>query len=478
MTYALFLSLLHALAVGATSVRVFLREDVSGPARLAWVFVVVLLPLAGVIIYMLLGEVYLPERLRQRHRDAFDALRTARPDLFADPAALPGLPDHVQAPFRISQSINGFAVTAENRARLLPDADAVLARMIADIDAARDSVHVLSYIWLTDTTGTAIANALMRASARGVTCRAAADHLGSRRLIRSPLWAQMAAAGVQLQAVLPLSRFLGLNLITRADLRNHRKLTVIDGCIGYIGSKNAADPGFAPKAAFGPWIDIMLRVEGPVVNQVQALFASDWMLQSDDTPADFTFAGAPVPGGFAAQYHGTGPLERRQSATHVFCTLFEMARHELIITTPYFVPDATVLSALQSAAWRGVSVTLILPRRNDSWIVRAASRGMYRALLEAGVQIREHGPGLLHAKTATVDGETSLLGSSNLDLRSFDLNFESDLLLFDPGLTGQIRARQHSYLAQSVPVTLQDMTSESALVRLRDNVIATIGPVL
>jgi cardiolipin synthase len=162
----------------------------------------------------------------------------------------------------------------------------------------------------------------------------------------------------------------------------------------------------------------------------------------------------------------------------MFCTLIEQAQDELTLSTPYFVPDVPVLHALKSAARRGVRVSLILPRRNDSRIVQAAARGNYRGLLQAGVAIFEHGPGLLHAKTLTIDGDLSFIGSTNLDMRSFDLNFENDLLLRDAALTQAIRARQGAYIAQSERVALDAVRAWSPLRRAWNNLLATLGPVL
>ncbi len=186
----------------------------------------------------------------------------------------------------------------------------------------------------------------------------------------------------------------------------------------------------------------------------------------------------PLPGGFAAQMVGDGPTERRRSTPQLFATLIANARTRLTISTPYFVPDATVLEALCAAAWRGVRVTLILPRRNDSWIVAGASRSTYDRLLAAGVAIHEYRHGLLHAKTLTVDDELTLIGSANLDLRSFDLNFENNLLLQDPATTAAVLARQQHYVTQSVPVTLQDVRSWPWWRRMWNNALATAGPVL
>ena len=259
-------------------------------------------------------------------------------------------------------------------------------RLVADIDAATDHVHVLYYIWLDDDTGTAVAQALMRAARRGVTCRAMADGLGSRRLIKGALWREMKEAGVQLAVALSLENPVRTLLTSRIDLRNHRKITVIDGRITYCGSRNSADPEFLVKAKYAPWVDIMLRFEGPVVAQNQLLFASDWMQATDEALDQFNLIAEPIDGGFPAQVMGDGPTERRGATPQLFANLIACAQHDLTLSTPYFVPDATVFEALCAAAHRGVNVTLIFPKVNDSWVVAAASRSYYRRLLEGGVR--------------------------------------------------------------------------------------------
>ncbi|WP_193555868.1 cardiolipin synthase [Marimonas lutisalis] len=477
MTYYLILTTaLHLAILAAATTRLTLRERISSPARLAWFIVILSIPVGGFATYLLIGEKRLSRHLRARHtslsRDAA-ALASAPGSSAYDQLA----PEDAKL-FRYGTSINGFSPVGGNSATLAPDAASARAGIIADIDAARDSVELLYYIWLTDRTGTDTAHALIRAARRGVRCRVMADHMGSRHLIRSALWREMAAAGVETRIALPPETIVGLPIVTRFDLRNHRKITLIDGRIAWVGSQNCADPEFSPKARFGPWIDIMLRVQGPVVNQIRQIFASDWCLFGPGEPGEFPAQAAPVSGGFIAQARGTGPLERADSSTQMFCSLFERARSELVLTTPYFVPDIPLQQALKSAARRGVQVSLVLPRRNDSRIVQAASRGNYILLLKAGVRIFEHGPGLLHAKTLTADGEITFLGSSNLDMRSFDLNFENDLLIADPGITAQVRARQLEHLAQSQEVTLEEVFAWPARRRAWNNVVETLGPIL
>lgn len=300
----------------------------------------------------------------------------------------------------------------------------------------------------------------------------------ARALVKSELWQQMKEAGVQLAVVLPLDNLIRTILTSRFDLRNHRKITVIDGEITYCGSRNSADPEFRVKPKYTPWVDIMLRFTGPVVAQNQLLFASDW-IQATGEPLDVIPLPAPAPqDGFPAQVVGDGPTERTGATPQLFATTIACAQHNLTISTPYFVPDTTVLEALCAAAHRGVAVTLIFPARNDSWVVAAASRSYYRKLLEAGCVIHEFEGGLLHAKTLTIDGQISLIGSSNLDQRSFDLNYENNILLQDKAITKAVRARQDDYIGRAVPVTLPQVRAWPWYLRIWNNVIATIGPIL
>ena len=316
------------------------------------------------------------------------------------------------------------------------------AQMLADMDAAQHEINVLYYIWLDDETGTHVAHTLIRAAQRGVTCRAMVDGLGSRALTHSPLWQQMKDGGVHLAIALPIDRPLKVILTSRIDLRNHRKITLIDQQITYVGSQNCADEAFRVKPRFAPWVDIMLRVQGPAVEQMQQAFASDWAQSGASfAPPPIRVAKAQGPG-FSAVTIAEGPTERARATPQLVSILLASARQEVLISTPYFVPDTTVLDALCAAALREVRVTLILPARNDSWIVGAVSRSHYWRLLNAGVQIHEYRPGLLHAKTMCIDGTVSFIGSTNLDLRSFDLNFENNVLLQDESTTQAITKRQ------------------------------------
>lgn len=469
----------HFVIVTSFTIRILLRDDLVPTTRLAWFIVLILLPYLGTVVYFLFGEVNLGKAATQRHTKIFDRIRQGAGDAFGTPGKVNPVIEGCYLPaFGYTASINGFHTVPGNTAELMPDERETRTRLIADIDAATDHVHVLFYIWLNDDTGSDVARALIRAAQRGVTCRAIADGMGSRAMIHSDLWKEMQNAGVRVAVALPFRNVIRTLITSRLDLRNHRKITVIDGKITYCGSQNCADPEFRVKPKYAPWVDIMLRFEGPVVAQNQLLFASDWMQATGEDFGVFTWDATPKPGGFPAQVMGDGPTERAGATPQMFAAAIGCARHELTLSTPYFVPDATVLEALCSAAYRGVALTLIFPEKNDSWVVAAASRSYYKKLLSTGAVIYEYSGGLLHSKTLTMDGKVSLIGSSNLDLRSFDLNYENNILLQDDDITNAIRVRQAAYISSSKKILLGDVVDWPYRNRIWNNVIATIGPIL
>src|SRR5436190_5938807 len=460
--------------------RVILRPHREPASRVAWIVVMIVLPVIGILIYILFGETSIGRRRVSR----LYAVLAVMPDLtkapgMDSPNLQPKIPETYAHLFRLGHSVNGFEPVGGNCATLLPDSNATIESMVADIDASQDHVHLIFYIWLPDNNGLKVVKALQRAAERKVICRAMADGLGSRIMIESPHWKAMQAAGVQVATALAIGNPLLRPLRGRIDLRNHRKILVIDNRITYCGRQNCADPEFRIKAKVAPWVDAVMRFEGPIARQNQHLFASDWMAQVDDDLNDLLRQPLPrADSGFTAQVIGTGPTVRNSAMPELFETLMYSARRELVITTPYYVPDEAMQSALCASAWRGVRTTIIFPARNDSWIVAAASRSYYADLLAAGVCIHEYEGGLLHTKSVTLDGEITLIGSANMDRRSFDLNYENNILICDPTLTAAMRRRQDAYLAQSHPVTVEMVAQWPMTRRLWNNTIAMLGPVL
>lgn len=477
MTYLVFLELvslyplLSLLVTLAVMARIMLRPNRTPASRVAWLVVVGALPILGIVGYILLGEVRIGRGRLARLREALARI----PKYMGGSDEI--VPERYRNLFRLGHSVSGFRPVGGNQGRLMEDSNATIDAIVADIDAAKDHVHLLFYIWLTDNNGCKVIEALKRAAARGVTCRAMVDDIGSRALVRSQHWQAMREAGVRLASGLTVGNPLLRMLISRIDLRNHRKIVVIDGTITYCGSQNCADPEFRVKPRYAPWVDVMVRFEGPIAYQNQLLFAGDWMAGVRE---DLGHLLAPPPESEAlsmpAQVIGTGPTVRYSAMQEVFQSLLFAARREIVITTPYYVPDDSLQAALCATAYRGVDTTIIFPARNDSRIVGAASRSYYADLLTAGVNIREYVGGLLHAKSLTVDGEILLIGSANMDRRSLDLNYENNILVYDQELTQAMRARQDVYIGQSRAITLAEVENWSLPRKLLNNTMALLGP--
>lgn len=459
--------------------RALLRPHREPSSRMAWVLVMLMVPIGGIVAYIFFGETNIGRKRAAKYKETSGTIGRYT-DTHPSPDPYSNIPSPHGQIFRTGQSISGFLPVGGNAAELMRDSVSAIDRMVADIDAAQDHVHIMFYIWLEDVTGLRVVEALKRAAGRGVTVRAMADDLGSRRLIKSAHWRAMAAAGVNLGRALPIGNPLLHPIRGRVDLRNHRKIVVIDNAITYCGSQNCADAEFLVKPKFAPWVDLLIRFEGPVARQNQWLFVQDWMTHVDEDLSDLPTRAPAEPdrGPVVAQVNGTGPTVRASAMPEMFEALLHGARRRLTITTPYFVPTEAMQSAICAAAYRGVEVRFVLPKRNDSRVVDAAAKSYYYDLLKAGVRIFEYPKGLLHTKSLTLDGDVSMIGSANLDRRSFELNYENNILFYDKALSAALLARQEEYIADSHEITLEDVRNWSVWRRLWYNSIAMMGPVL
>lgn len=474
------LIMLSLLVQVAFIARVLLRPLRDPSSRVAWVLVILALPFVGALAYLLLGETNIGrKRVAHMQKVIRDLPDISTVPGYDAPAVHPDIHPRHSALFKVGHSINGLDPVGGNHADLMDDSNAAIDAMVADIDKATDHVHLIFYIWMPDNNGKKMAEALKRAVARGVTCRAMVDDLGSRLLIKSDMWPDMKSAGVKLGRALQIGNPLARIFNGRIDLRNHRKILVIDNKITYCGSQNCADPEFLTKAKYAPWVDAVMRFTGPIVRQNQFLFAADWMAYNDEDIRDVLLEPLhPPQPGFAAQIVATGPTARQSAAPEMFETLMYAARRELFVTTPYYVPIGSMQAALCAAANRGVDVSIIFPERNDDFAVGATCKSYYEELLMAGVKIYEYQAGILHTKSMTLDGEVTLIGSANMDRRSFELNYENNILLCDPTVTGKMRDRQQEYLAQCRQVSAQEVAAWPWQKRLWNNTLAILGPVL
>ncbi|WFE74118.1 cardiolipin synthase [Roseinatronobacter sp. S2] len=461
-------------------IRALLRAGLSPSARLAWVTIISALPGVGIAAYFLFGEIRLARAGRERMREVRIKLRAAQRTMSTDVIAHTGA---AHPAFAAGLATSQFPPLRGNRLTLLSEGDDMMHDVFDAIAQAQDHVHVLFYIWLPDDTGTRMAQVLMDAARRGVSCRVLVDDHGARRLIRSNLWQLMGAAGVALERAAPVGNPFVSLLFQRIDLRNHRKIIVVDNRLSWVGSRNCADGAFAIKPRFAPWVDILVRVEGPVVQQQQAVFLHDWMTHHAEDLSHMLRAPAPPApngqdGGVTAQVIASGPDDIYTTPSDALRAMIYAATDRLMLTTPYYVPDPALHTAICSAAERGVQTDLILPARNDSAIVGAASESLYPDLLRAGVRIHLFRPGLIHSKIVTVDGQFGMIGTANLDHRSFDLNYENSLLFKCAGFTECLDQRQRSYIDRATRIDRADVADWSIIRRLRNNTLALASPLL
>jgi cardiolipin synthase len=464
------------------SVRIIMRRRPVG-VSLAWLTLVLIFPWVGAPIYLLFGELRLGRR-RARRAEAIHGPflewhnRLGRCEI----VDWSRVGSDYESMARMTSVVAGIPAHSGNALDLLAGADQTFSALIADIDQATRSCHLEFYIWFDGGRAELVAEALLRAAGRGVKCRVLVDAVGSRDFLNGPTARRLQDGGVAVRAAFPVG--LVRTLFVRFDLRLHRKIVIIDDTIAYTGSLNLVDPRlFKRDADVGEWVDAMVRVRGPVVEDLSALFLEDWELDTGEGLDSLPETAAPCEshssGPAIVQVIPSGPQVGREGAVPAVLLLaIYRARRELILTTPYFVPDEVLLVALISAAMRGVAVTLIVPRRVDSRLVRLASNASLGDLAESGVRVLLFEGGLLHTKSVTVDGEMSLMGTLNLDPRSFYLNFEITLAVYDRAFSEDLRRLQQSYAEQSQAMDLDVWRSRSGLERLADNAARLLSPLL
>lgn len=474
----------YSIRLGMAAV-VLVRKGRDPASASAWLVLVLAVPLLGALSYLLVGETRFSWRRIRRHREILSLIERPEYRATTDPAAAhPPLDPTASQIASLAGQVSESPAKGGNHVEIYGKTDDAVAAMVEAIDGAASHCHLLFYIWLDDGTGRRVAEALSRAAARGVACRVLVDALGSKGFLASGTCRDLRRSGVEVVAALPTNLFRVL--FSRLDLRNHRKILVVDGTIGFTGSQNIADAAFAPKRRYAPWVDCMARLEGPAVRDLQLLFVEDWLLECTGGREELlrTFdpilriTPAALPDGVPVQVIGTGPNFQNEATSQIIQALIQVAREELVLTTPYFVPDQATLRNLVVAARRGVRVKLVLPARNDSRLVALASRGLYGPLLDAGVSIDLFQKGLLHAKTITVDRKIAVIMSANLDRRSYDLNFECGLLIYDCDTASQLRFLQADYLRESRPVERRQWRSRPIRSRLAEGAAAVLSPLL
>jgi len=483
LTWSLTSWFLHAdliICIGF-SLRVIMRKRAPSVSY-AWVAVILLFPFGGALLYLLFGEYRLGERRATQ-------LAKERPILRKWSGALRDIPaldwegiDPECQPLHVQiLTTTGMPTMPGNRLELIDTADHFFTLLLDDIRRASSSCFLEFYILAEGGRVDELIAVLLEARQRGVVCRVLLDAIGAKQFLRSRTAQRLRQGGVEVVAALPAGLFRAL--FVRLDLRNHRKIAVIDGEIAYTGSQNLVDPlYYKQEDGLGEWVDAMVRITGPVVELMAAAFLFNWLLERGQDPTEYqgiTGIRPVAPTGEAlVQLAPSGPGYGEDTIHNILLTAIYAARRELILTTPYFVPDNAILAALRSAAQRGVAVTIIIPEKTDSRLVHYASRSRFGALSQAGVRIMAFHGGLLHTKSITVDGNFCLLGSVNLDMRSFWLNYEMTLAIYDRSFTNQVWEMQCHYLEQAREHDAAAFAARPYRQKFLENIALLLGPLL
>ncbi len=439
---------------------VYVPQRRSAAASRTWLLLIFLLPWPGLILYALFGRIYVPKRRLERQARASREIRRVQALVGPRAFARPELPPNLASIVTLATRLGDFEPFGGNRIELLADYDGAINRLLADIDGASHHVHLLYYIYGNDSTGRRVAEALVRAAKRGVTCRVLMDAVGSKPALRR-LAPWMRANKIQVEALLPVGPWR--HNAALFDLRNHRKVAIIDGRIGYVGSQNIVDPKFVPGF---PNEELMLRITGPAVVQLQAVFLADHYFETGSQFEEAGFFPDIKPCGESiAQAVPSGPGYQRENGHELMVDLLYTAAERVIITTPYFVPDEPFLQAVRSAVLRGVAVDIVLSEHVNHRVTQAAQRSFYDELLEAGVRIHLYQPRFLHAKHLSIDNDIVLIGSTNIDIRSFALNAEFNLLIYDRQVVANLREIQERYFANSRQLTCEEWQRRHWLTR-------------
>ncbi len=472
-------SFIWIFSVGITARLAFKKQAVS--ITLAWLLVIYMIPLFGIIAYLVLGEI----KLGRRRAESFKKLAPLYKEWFNSFDLCSNLTlssDKLQFKplFALSRHSLGIPCVLNNELHILDSPENIIQTMIHDINQAQKTISMTFYIWFDGGLINDVMNALIQAAKRGVKIQILLDSVGSKKFLGSKNYRYMQDNGIQIEEALHAN--LLRMFFRRVDLRQHRKIVVIDDNISYTGSMNMVDPRyFKQDSNVGQWIDIMVRIEGPASLILQGVHDWDWQRETEEEVA--LLPQCPILQNKPDDSHGvqilpSGPGFPEDMMIQSLLLAISSARHSITITSPYFVPSATIASSLATAAIRGVDVKLILPEKNDSFLVEWASRTFFDELLEAGVKIYRFSAGLLHTKSILIDSRLALVGTVNMDARSFMLNFEVTMIVDDLRFGQEVEQLQNGYLTQSEPMNQEQWRNRPIYKRFFERLFFLFSPLL
>lgn len=437
-------------------------------AAMAWLLLIFLLPFVGILLFLLIGSFRLPRKRRDEQARIDDIIRTnVRENRLETQGA--DWPRWFQRVVQQNENLTALPAAEGNEATLYPHYQESIDAMAREIDTAERFVHVEFFIVAWDDTTRGFFAAMERAVARGVTVRLLADYVATRRLgnCKATL-AELDRIGVKWAWMLPVMPFQGK--YQRPDLRNHRKIVVVDGRVGFMGSQNLIDRTYdSPKNIKRglKWQELMTRLTGPVVASVNAVFLSDWLIETgEDLTATEHVAGYDLEASSSedallCQVVPSGPGYDTENNLRLFLSLIYGATEKVILTSPYFVPDEAMVYAITTACQRGLEVQLFVSEIGDQGLVYHAQRSYYTPLLEAGVRIFLYpAPYILHSKHFSIDDDIAVIGSSNMDIRSFSLNMEVSLLVRGESFVTEMRKVEQAYRDAGRELTLEEWRNQ------------------
>ncbi len=447
----------------------------------AWLLAILLLPFIGLPFFLLMGSPYINRRRHRIQREANVMIKDVQSQVPDWPEGS-DLRQEVESVIRLNRRLTNLPAVIGHNHGVHSDYEETIRRMAAAVDEAEDHVHVEIYITAWDDTTDVFFRALERAVQRGVKVRYLFDQIGSFKYpgyLR--LGRQLTEIGVDWQLMLPLKpwRFK----FRRPDLRNHRKLLIIDNRLGFMGSINMIDRSYLLRAnqrSGRQWVDSMVEVSGPIVASMSYMFAVDWYAETneplDPEPPREDPHRPDLKGENIIQLVPSGPGYTTEPNLRMFNSIVHMAQRRLVLCSPYFIPDESLLEAVTSACYRGVQVDLLVSEQSDQFMVHHAQSSYYQVLLEAGVRIHLFpAPYVLHSKfniaDPGADDSVGTVGSSNMDMRSFGLNYEATLMIAKGNILDELMELADAYLAVSRRLTLEEWNDRSFLRRYVDNVM-------
>ncbi|MUT66601.1 cardiolipin synthase [Paenibacillus sp. NEAU-GSW1] len=464
------------------AITVIFLERRNASSTWAWLMVLYFIPVIGFILYLILGQKLrkrkLNKLLRESQRIIEDTIEGQKLELersavsFNDPA-MAGYSDMMSM-----NLVSSYALyTQNNGVRIYTDGNSKFDALLRDIESAQHHIHLVYYIVRNDKIGNYLLELLTEKAKQGVEIRFLYDHIGSKGLPRrffSKLW----AAGGKTAAFFP-SRIPYLNL--KLNYRNHRKLVIVDGHTGYIGGFNIGDEYLGRNKYFGEWRDTHLRVKGNAVQQMQAQFLMDWnMASSGMIDLNEHYFPREISGGgtIGMQVVASGPDTEYQQIKDAYIKMIYSAKKSVCLQTPYFVPDESLMTALKIAALSGVDVKVMLPSKPDHFFVYWATHSYVSELLVGGAKCFMYEKGFLHAKTLVIDGQVASVGTANIDIRSFKLNFEMNAFIYDSATSAELQRIFEADLAYCEELTLAKYNNRPLMNKFKESISRLLSPIL